>query len=324
MQTPVPETATPRERFMAALDRRPLVGRVPHFELVFFLTLEAFGMIHPSHQYYVQWDQMDDKERRLHREYYADCYIRTAEQYEHSAIMVHNPHDLEECLRVMDIIRAKTGDRYFLTHHGDGTWSVPDGDHMEAFSYRLADDPQGLKDEAQRRVDATIAAAERFREHGALDGFTMCADYCFNTGPFFSPAQFEEFVFPYLRQTVEAYREMGFYAIKHTDGNIMPIIDMLVDAGPHALHSLDPQGGVDIAKVKRDYGDRVCLVGNVNCALMDTGTEEQVVESARYALRHGMPGGGYIFSTSNCIYTGMPLGRYELILEVWRREGDYR
>jgi len=36
-----------------------------------------------------------------------------------------------------------------------------------------------------------------------------------------------------------------------------------------------------------------------------------------------MPGGGYIFSTSNCIYTGMRLQRYELILDIWRREGVY-
>ena len=36
-----------------------------------------------------------------------------------------------------------------------------------------------------------------------------------------------------------------------------------------------------------------------------------------------MPGGGYIFSTSNCIYTGMRLSRYELMLDVWRRLGNY-
>jgi uroporphyrinogen decarboxylase len=57
--------------------------------------------------------------------------------------------------------------------------------------------------------------------------------------------------------------------------------------------------------------------------LLDTGTDEECVESARYALQHGMPGGGYVFATSNCIYTGMRLARYELILDVWRREGGY-
>jgi uroporphyrinogen decarboxylase len=116
---------------------------------------------------------------------------------------------------------------------------------------------------------------------------------------------------------------MGFYVIKHTDGNIMPILDQLVEANPHALHSLDPQGGVDLAVVKRECGERVCLIGNVNCGLLDSGTDEEVVQSARYALEHGMPGGGYIFSTSNCIYTGMRLARYELMLDVWRRYGNY-
>jgi uroporphyrinogen decarboxylase len=56
---------------------------------------------------------------------------------------------------------------------------------------------------------------------------------------------------------------------------------------------------------------------------MDTGTEEEIAESVRYALKHGMPGGGYVLSTSNCIYTGMSLRRYELMLQIWREEGNY-
>jgi uroporphyrinogen decarboxylase len=192
---------------------------------------------------------------------------------------------------------------------------------MEAFSYRLADEPDQVKREAQAAVDRMLERAEKIRGHGGLDGFALCSDYCLNTGPFLSPAQFAEFVTPYLARLVRGYRDMGFYAIKHTDGNIMPILDQLVQAGPHALHSLDPQAGVDIAAVKRLYGDRICLIGNVNCGLMDTGTDDEVVASAQYALRHGKPGGGYVFSTSNCIYTGMALSRYELILDVWRREG---
>ncbi|GAG14343.1 unnamed protein product, partial [marine sediment metagenome] len=151
----------------------------------------------------------------------------------------------------------------------------------------------------------------------------LCCDYCFNDNPFLSPAMFDDYIGPYLGQLVGEYRRLGLYSIKHTDGNIMPILDRLVAAGPHALHSLDPQGGVDIAEVKRRVGKKVCLIGNVSCGLLDTGTDAECVESVRYALGHGMPGGGYVFSTSNCIYTGMDLKRYELMLDVWRREGNY-
>lgn len=315
---------TPRERFIAALERRPLTGRVPHFELVFFLTMEAFGRVHPSQRSYGQWAQMEEKERRLHREDQADLYIATAERYEHSAIFLHpNPGGLDETLRLIDAVREKSGDHYFLMLHGDATYSIPSGSHMVDFSYQLVDNPDGMKAQADAHVNGALANAEAFRAHGGLDGFALCADYCLNTGPFLSPNQFSEFVAPYLAKLIQGYRDMGFYAIKHTDGNIMPIIDQLVQANPHALHSIDPQAGVDIAEVKRLYGDRVCLIGNVNCGMLDTGTEEDVVESTRYALKSGMPGGGYIFSTSNCIYTGMRLSRYELMLDVWRREGNY-
>ena len=314
---------TPRERFMAALDRKPLEGRVPHFELVFFLTMEAFGKVHPSHRDYNQWLQMEERERQLHRADMAELYIATAERYEHSAIfLLPNPDDVEETMHLVDHIREKTGDRYFLLRHGDATWGIPDGRTMAEFCYRMIDEPDKLKAEAQAKVDRRLRQADILARHGGLDGFGLCTDYCFNTGPFLSPAQFSDLVAPYLAQLIQGYRDRGFYTIKHTDGNIMPIVDQLVQAHPHALHSLDPQAGVDMAEIKRRYGDEVCLIGNVNCGLMDTGTDAEVIESARYALRHGMPGGGYIFSTSNCIYTGMALARYELILDVWRREGE--
>lgn len=314
----------PRDKFIAALERKPITGLVPHFELVFYLTMEAFNKVHPLHRYYSQWDQMSEKERELHRNDMADIYITTAEKYNHSAILLHtNPERLDEVLRQIDLVRDKTSDKYFLMLHGDATFSIPDGEHMQEFSYRIADEPEKLKEEADRLVEKAMVRAEKIQKHGGLDGFALCSDYCLNTGPFLSPSMFSEFVAPYLAKLIKGYRDMGFYTIKHTDGNIMPILDQLVEANPHALHSLDPQAGVDVAELKKLVGDKVCLIGNVNCGLLQTGTEDQVAESVRYALKHGMPGGGYIFSTSNCIYTGMPLERYELMLDIWRSEGIY-
>lgn len=315
---------TPRERFIAALERRPLEGRVPHFELVFFLTMEAFGKVHFSQRHYAQWDQMEEKERQLHRNEMADLYIATAERYEHNAIFLHpNPGSLDEVVRLIDLIRDKSGDRYFLMMHGDATFAIPGGAHMEAFAIRMADERDKVHAEAAAMVDHMLAYAEQLRRRTSLDGFALCSDYCLNTGPFLSPRQFSEFVTPYLARLLQGERDLGFYTIKHTDGNIMPILDQLVQANPHAIHSIDPQAGVDIAEVKRLVGDRVCLIGNVNCGLLDSGTEEEVVENVRYSLRHGMPGCGYIFSTSNCVYTGMRLSRYELMLDTWRQYGNY-
>lgn len=287
--------------------------------------MEALGRVHPGQRGFPQWDQMSESEKRLHRRDVADLHVAVARRFETAGMLYHRPGGWhEEDIRLsIEHVRELSGMDYLVTLHGDATYSLPSGGDMMGFAGRIADDPQGLRDDAQRRVDWAIERGRQLRKWGTLDGFCLCSDYCFNDAPFLSPAMFDDFVTPYLKQLVAAYREMGFYVIKHTDGNIMPILDSLVSCNPHALHSLDPQGRVDLGEVKKRVGDKTCLIGNVNCALLQTGTDDEVIADVRRALRQGMPGGGYVFGTSNCIYTGMGLDRYELMLDVWRKEGVY-
>ena len=315
----------PRESMINALELNPPRGTVPHFELVFFLTMEAFGRLHPSQRRYGQWGQMSDAERNLHLRDVADLYVTTARTYDHSGFMFHPAGGWDEAAnqRCLELIRELSAHDYMVLMHGDATYALPGGSRMMEFVVNLSEDPDGMKDKAQRMVDQAVVQAEKRKSWGTLDGFCLCSDYCYNDNPFLSPAMFDEFITPYLKQLTKAYRDLGFYVIKHTDGNIMPILDSLVEAEPHALHSIDPQGGVDLAEVKRLVGDKVALVGNVNCGLLQNGTDEEVIEDVRRALRDGMPGGGYIFGTSNCVYTGMELRRYELMLDIWKKEGRY-
>jgi len=316
---------TPKEKFIKALKREPITGHVPHFELVFFLTAESFGKIHPSQRHYLQWNQMSLSEKKWHINDVADTFLMTAEKYHHSAIFVHNClPDIDAERELYLTIREKGNDQYFIMTHGDPTFAMPNGDNMMEFTASLYEKEDEMKDLARQRLENMSATAQRMMDEKLLDGFALCSDYCFNTNPFFTSDMFDEFIGPYLKEIISRYHKMGAYAIKHTDGNIMPILDRMVECGPDALHSLDPQGGVSLAEVKRLYGDRVCVIGNVNCGLLQTGTDEECAADVRRALKEGMEGWGYIFSTSNCAYTGLPLERYEMMNEIWRNEGIYR
>ena len=178
---------------------------------------------------------------------------------------------------------------------------------------------------SERRLDEVLERAEKLNSHGhLLDGFALCSDYCFNTNPFFSSEQFDELIVPYLKRVIEAYHEMGYYVIKHTDGNIMPIAKQMADCGPDAFHSLDLQGGVSIPGLRKIIGENIALAVNVNCGLLQTGSEEECREDIKRSLREGMERGyGYIFCTSNCAYTGLPLERYEMMIDMWREYGNY-
>ena len=127
-----------------------------------------------------------------------------------------------------------------------------------------------------------------------------------------------------LKGVIEEYHKLGFYSIKHTDGNVMPILKQMADCKPDAIHSLDPQGGVNLREARKIVGDKIALIGNVNCGLLQTGTDEEVDQDVRRSLNEGMADGkGYVFATSNLVYAGLPLERYERMVELWRREGVY-
>jgi len=149
-------------------------------------------------------------------------------------------------------------------------------------------------------------------------------DYCNRNGPLMSVAHFERFVLPYLTETVRVARRRGVPYIKHTDGNIWPIFELMVDAGISAIDPLEPAAGMDIGKVKEQYGDRICLVGNVDCGeLLSRRAPRDVVASVKETIAKAAPGGGYILSSSNSIHPAVRPHNYQAMVEAARRYGRY-
>ena len=100
---------TNREKFIKTLKCEPVGGQVPTFELVFFLTMEKFGKVHPSHRFYEQWNQMSLSEKKLHMNEMAQLYVDTAKAYGLSAIFIHpNPGDLENTQWLLELIREES------------------------------------------------------------------------------------------------------------------------------------------------------------------------------------------------------------------------
>lgn len=308
---------THRERAALALNRK-VPDYVPTFELEYQLSEEVFGKPFLQER---DLEGLSAREQEARIRENAEFLLHVYGELEYSIIPIHGLSE-EHFHDTVRYLRSLIGDQYMLTVHGDGTFAIPPGDQMLEFVYRMQDEPEEVHRQARRMAQEAIERNHRMAEAG-VDCFILCSDYCFNNGPFLSPALFEEFVQPYLYDIIKEIRRDGAYAIKHTDGNIMPILQQLVDCEPHALHSLDPMAGVDIREVKRLVGDRVCLCGNVHCAALQTGTVEEVVASAEYCMTYGKPGGGYIFCTSNIPFLGMPAERYAIVQEVWKRLREY-
>lgn len=310
----------PRDRAILALERKqPDV--VPHFELEMQLTEEYFGKSFSTRE---QWEAASVNKTDLLKKD-AELFIQIAEKFNYAIIFYSGQYcpDQASFLEGIRVLREMDGGKRLIMAHGDSTLSIPDGTNMVDHAFTLFDQPDLVKAQQTQAKDEALELGQTALAAG-LDGFILCADYCFNDGPFLSPNMFAEFVTPYLTALIQGYRQMGAYVIKHTDGDIMPIIDQLVAANPHALHSLDPMAGVDIKEIKQRYGHQIALVGNVNCALMQTGSDDEIRENCRYAIENGKPGGGYIYSTSNVIFKGMPQRSYDIMLECYEEYKYYQ
>ncbi len=309
----------PRERLQAVFDRT-LPDKVPHFELVFQLEQEAFGLSWPTQE---EVGRASAKEREALLERYFTIWERIIDRYEWCAaalpVSFHGHYDSE----VIPRGRKRFGDRVMIySFNGQGTFWMPTGEEMMDFVVKLFEEPQRIHDEAKVKMADSIELARRQVDQG-VDFICINSDYGYNQGPFISPEMFAEFVTPYLEQIVSKMHEFGTKAILHSDGDLRLVLDQLASTGLDGYQSIDPQGHMDIAEVKREYGEKLILMGNVQASLLQEVDEERIRESVRYAMRHGKPGGGFIFSTSNCVFQGMPLESYHIMLDEYERHASY-
>lgn len=149
-------------------------------------------------------------------------------------------------------------------------------------------------------------------------------DYAHRSAPIMSPEHFREFLLPYLQEAVDVARRKGLPFLKHTDGDLWPIIDDIVDTGIDCLDPLEPIAGMDMARVKSAYGDRLSLAGNVDCGqLLPFGTPEEVAEAVKETIAKGAPNGGFILASSNSIHPAVKPENYRAMVEAGREFGGY-
>ena len=131
----------------------------------------------------------------------------------------------------------------------------------------------------------------------------MGEDLAGGSGPLFSPEDYMRFYAPRFQQLSKIIHKNDMLYLRHTDGNIMLFADeFLLHSGFDGYQSIDPSAGMDLSLVKEKYGDKVTLMGNVDCAkALHLGTKEDVINDTLRVIRTAAPGGRtyYFFKQYN-------------------------
>jgi uroporphyrinogen decarboxylase len=157
-----------------------------------------------------------------------------------------------------------------------------------------------------------------------VDIIMETADWAFTHGPMVSPKHTERFITPGLTPIVQYCHSRGIPCLKHTDGNIWAIFDLIIATGVDGINPIDPIAGMDLGEVKAKYGDKVCLMGNVDCGnLLSWGSKEEVREAVKDCIRKAGKGGGYICMSSNSIHGAVNPENYVEMVKAIREYGKY-
>ena len=147
-------------------------------------------------------------------------------------------------------------------------------------------------------------------------------DMAYTAGMMISPRMMRDLCFPWYRQFIAVARDAGKYVVFHSDGDIEPVIPDFIDAGLHGLNPIEPLA-MDIVALKRTYGRRIALVGNIDIDLLARGTPDQVDAQVRQRIAALAPGGGYLVAASNSVCDYVKPDNYVAMLRAVHRYGRY-
>ena len=172
-------------------------------------------------------------------------------------------------------------------------------------------------------VDYNSKIAKNARELGG-EIIVTGDDIASNSGLLISPDMYRKQIYPHYKRLVQNFKEMGYIVIKHTDGNIMEVIDDLIDSGIDCLDPIDPLAGMDIGLIKERYGQKICLKGNIDCVkTLVSKPPEDVIKEVKECILKASPGGGHIISSSNSIHSGINPENYKVFLDAVKEYGKY-
>ncbi len=161
------------------------------------------------------------------------------------------------------------------------------------------------------------------RGRGSIDLVIESDDIADVKTPFYPPRLFREFFFPYFTRLIDECHSRDIPFMKHSDGNLYPLLDDFVEMDVDGLHPIEP-GVMDLADVKQRYGDKFVLRGNVDCThVLPYGKEDDVRRDVRRCIDAAAEGGGFILADSNSLHSLVKTENIKFMIDEGRKYGQY-
>jgi uroporphyrinogen decarboxylase len=188
----------------------------------------------------------------------------------------------------------------------------------------MAMDPDWVRDMCEVYVATTIRLLEvLFEREGLPDGLWLWNDLGFKNRPFLSPAMYRELIFPADKRLCDFAHSRGLPVVLHCDGLIESLIPHLIEAGIDCLQPLEIKAGMDLVKIKKQYGERIALIGGMDVRELISNDLNRVRRELETKLPAAMEGGGYILQVDHSVPDQVNYETYKYFVETGLKIGTY-
>lgn len=186
---------------------------------------------------------------------------------------------------------------------------------FEKFFSMLARESADIIDFFQIVEGFNIELAERAVARGSM-GVIIADDIAYRRGLMVHPAFLRKYYFPSLARQVAAIEAPVFF---HSDGDLNLVLDDICMAGFSGLQCIESAAGMDIGAIKKRYGQRLCLWGNLDPEeILQPRSRRQIKDKVDFIVNAASYEGGFIFGTSSGLFEGV---RTENLLMIYGEEG---
>jgi len=196
---------------------------------------------------------------------------------------------------------------------------------LELFSIALYRAREDVNRVMRQINDNCVKFAKMVAEEKLCPIYFTWSDIAFKGRTMVSPKILKETLIPCLKRVCDPLKKAGIKVIFHSDGYIPDeVIDYMIDVGVDGLNPIEPMAGMNIRHLKEKYGDKLVLVGNVDCSqVLPLGSVKDVVEATKQCIRDASSGGGHFIGSSSEITPSTPIRNILAFYEACHKYGRY-
>ena len=186
----------------------------------------------------------------------------------------------------------------------------------------MYEDPDWVTDMFETYLTTSLNQCQKILDAGyQFDGIIWYDDMGYKGAPFFSPTLYRELLMPYHKRAVDWAHERGLYTELHSCGFIEPLLPDVVSTGVEMLNPLEVKAGMDPARLKKLYGDKLAFHGGINAQIWD---KPALVRAEMERIIPMMKeGGGYVFASDHTIPNSVSFEDMKMISELAHKLGTY-